>query len=283
MNNNWNYRSNNTKSIKRGGLKKIRQKKRGLRPVCKQNLKRKVWYLCVICMCLHVCVLLCNGTKGPQESGTAVTSQGRFLQVVEVGQSRPGGSAEAVAILAALDAHLLGVGVALRAAQGSWVPAGLQRWRVGGLPALQLRGADPRVTPALGEATLRGRRVGQRLVAHVGWGRLVGGRRREVQQFAQGLEWLALTGEGTDTGLKTKCIFRYFLTAWDSQVSASRTTSPAANPCPARVPDRALGSCRGSCGGCSGGRMTGKTSAWQCPRPHPRPWQLLSGGEVGKY
>lgn len=131
-----------------------------------------------------------------EESVTAVTSQGRFLQVVEVGQSGPGGSAEAVAVLAALDAHLLGVRVALRAAQGARVPAGLQRRLVGGLPALQLWGADPRVTSALGEATLRGGRVGQRLVAHVRRSGLVGGRRREVQQFAQGLERLALTEKG---------------------------------------------------------------------------------------
>lgn len=79
----------------------------------------------------------------------AVTSQGRFLQVVEVGQPGSGGSAKPVAVLAALDAHLLGVWVALWAAQGGRVPAGLQRRRVGGLPALQLRGADPRVTPAV--------------------------------------------------------------------------------------------------------------------------------------
>lgn len=71
-----------------------------------------------------------------------MTSQSRFFQVVEVWHTGPGGPPEAVPVLAALDAHLLGVGVALGAAQGGRVPAGLQR-RVGGLSALQLGGADP--------------------------------------------------------------------------------------------------------------------------------------------
>lgn len=57
MNNNWNYRSNNTKSIKRGGFKKNKTKKKKAFGLFASRIsKRKVWYLCVICMCLHVCV-----------------------------------------------------------------------------------------------------------------------------------------------------------------------------------------------------------------------------------
>lgn len=98
----------------------------------------------------------------------------------------------------ALDAHLLGVRVPLRAAQGGGVPAGLQLpgQRVRGLPALQLGRADPGVTPALGEAALGRARVLQLLVAQVGRRRLVGGRRRQVQEFTQRLQRLALGGEG---------------------------------------------------------------------------------------
>lgn len=71
MNNNWNYRSNNTKSIKRGGLKKIRQKKERPRACLQAEFKTKslvfVCYLYVFA-CVCVCVLLCNGTKGTERS-----------------------------------------------------------------------------------------------------------------------------------------------------------------------------------------------------------------------
>lgn len=101
-------------------------------------------------------------------------------------------------VLPPLDAHLLRVGVPLGAAHGRRVPAGLQLpgHRVGRLSALQLRRADPLVAPALREAALAGGgRVGQRLVARVGLGRLVGGRGREVQEFAQRPQRLTLEGE----------------------------------------------------------------------------------------
>lgn len=80
--------------------------------------------------------MLCKGGGGATEGQTEEfkvdlraadwRSQSRFFQVVEVWHTRPGGASEAVPILAPLDAHLLWVRVAFRAAQGRRVPARLQ-------------------------------------------------------------------------------------------------------------------------------------------------------------
>lgn len=98
MNNNWNYRSNNTKSIKRGGLKKKRQKKKkDLGPVCKQNFKTEglvfVCYLYVFaCVCAamqwdkrgNIGVWHGGGITGPFLSGRWGWAAGTW----RVGQSR---------------------------------------------------------------------------------------------------------------------------------------------------------------------------------------------------
>lgn len=167
-------------------LKKWRHKK-AFGPFASKCLKLKVWYLWFLYTCGQQ-VLRLNGDG---------RSQSRLFQVVKVWHTRPGGASEAVPVLAALDAHLLRVRVALGAPQGGRVPARLQLSRqwIGCLSALQLGRADPWVTPAFCETTLSGGWIRQRLVAHVRRCRLVGGRGRKVQEFAQRLQWLTLTGQ----------------------------------------------------------------------------------------
>lgn len=128
--------------------------------------------------------------------------QSGLLQVVEVGHAWAGLARESVSVLPALAGHLLGVGVSLGAAQGRAVagPVGVQHGAPEHiaplllllLPALQLGRGRRRVAPAFGERPFGGGGVGhgEGLVAQVG--RLIGLRRREVEQLPQRPQGLAL-------------------------------------------------------------------------------------------
>lgn len=177
-----NYRSSNIKSIKHGSIKNLRHKKAfGL--FASSVIER---FVCVCSMWTHLQGGV-GATEGIQDAevgggGWARAAGWRWLQsclfqVVEVWHARSGRASEAVPVLAPLDAHLLRVRVALGPPQGGRVPAGLQLARqwVASLSALELRCADPWVTPAFREAALTGGRVRQRLVAHVGGCGLVRG------------------------------------------------------------------------------------------------------------
>lgn len=120
--------------------------------------------------------------------------QSGFFQVVEVWHSCPGRAGKPGPILAHLAGYLLGVAGPLGPVEGRHVPVGLDlsgQSVGGGLAALGLGGAGAGVAPPLTEASLGGG-VGQRLEAQFGGRGLVGGGGGEVQELAQGFEWLAL-------------------------------------------------------------------------------------------